>query len=172
MKSVAALLLIPLACDAAERASGIGSAMLPQNTGGAAAESITDEQLVAKRSAANDHAPLPKAIPPEPRSFGLLEMSTILQNGSEFLLLPKGSVLWCPPALKSRIVTQPSGTMTGWHEFLMVNRNWITHYEVSSSQVTGKTPMPPQALEHFTKGTSIVIATLNGGPVTVIQPAR
>lgn len=170
MKVISLAALLPfgfLAAEAPARKSGIGTAMIPENTRGPVAETITDEQLLAKRAAAEKGAEA-KAMPPRPQSFGLLEMSTIIQSGQDFLLLPKGSVLWCPPAFQNRIVTKPSGQMLGWQSFITANRNWVTHFEVTSSQITGKTPIPPEALARFAKGTSIVVATLNGSPVTVI----
>ncbi len=151
-----------------ERRSGAGAAVLPAESKGPTADITNDEQFIAKRAAAlaRQEAPLPE--PPRPSSFSLLEMSTLIQGDGIFLIVPKGALLWCPPELGAKIVSRPSGNSVDWKVFLAQNRSWISSQEVTRDQVTGKVPLPDAQIERLRKSGVIVIATLEGGPVTVL----
>lgn len=153
----------------AARASGIGLKMIPENVGTPSADVTTDSAFAARRAAALDQEAAPKPQPSKPGGYSLLAMSTAIQHGADFIVLPKDSVLWCPPELESKIVKQPSGKFTEWQVFMNANRNWLTTFAVSEDQVTGKKPIAPETLERFKKNASVVIATLHGAPVTVLR---
>ncbi|MBX3740015.1 MAG: hypothetical protein KF712_03415 [Akkermansiaceae bacterium] len=152
--------------DVPERGSGTGPGMIPENAGHPTIDSMTDVQLIARRQASAAGQDLPKPMPPQPQGFGLLEMSTILQSGGNFALLPKDSVIWCPPALRTHLVSAPSGKFTDWLTFYSANRAWITTLEVTHGQITGKAPLPPETTERHRKGTLLVVATFQGGPIS------
>jgi hypothetical protein len=149
------------------RRSGIGPDLIPKNLGYPTADTTTDSQLVARREAAASGQSVPKPIPPKSQGFGLLEMSTILQSGQYFTLLPKGSVVWCPPSLSSHVASAPNGRFTDWLTFLSSNRAWISTFEVTREQIAGKVPLPPETIERHRKGSLLVIATFQGGPISL-----
>ncbi|WP_411827870.1 hypothetical protein [Luteolibacter sp. AS25] len=165
------LFLLPaLTAQEVARKSGIGLEMIPQDAGAPIADISSEEEFIARRAKAAMGRPAPQRLAPRSSAFGLLEMSTAIQKGPEFILAPKGSVLFCPAELEERIVSKPQGIHMDWLEFLRANRNWITTFQVTEDQVTGKTPIAPETLEHFQKNNLLVLATLNGGLVTVIKP--
>jgi hypothetical protein len=153
--------------DVSERKSGTGRGVIPENAGHPTIDAMTDGELIARRQASAAGQELPKPMPPQPQGFGLLEMSTILESGRTFALLPKDSVIWCPPALRSHLPSTPSGKFTDWLTFHSANRAWITTLEVTHDQITGKVPLPLEAIERYRKGTLLVVATFQGGPVSL-----
>lgn len=169
--SITLLLVVTCSGEETPRASGIGLKMIPENTGAPTADVSTDEAFLARRAKATANAPAQRPLPPQPRAFGLMEMSSAIQSGTGFILVPKGSVLFQPARLNDKRVAKPLGKLMDWSEFMRSNRSWITTYEVTSDQVTGKTPIPPDDMERFQKGGCIVLATFQGGPITVIKPA-
>ncbi|RYD37815.1 MAG: hypothetical protein EOP87_02785 [Verrucomicrobiaceae bacterium] len=156
--------------EVTERRSGTGPGVIPENAGHPLTDAMTDEQLIARRQAAAGGQGLPKPMPPVPHGYGLLEMSTVLESGGNFALLPKGSVIWCPPSRQAQMVSAPSGRFSDWLTFLSANRGWITTFEVTQDQVTGKTPLPVAAIERFRKGNLLTVATLQGSPISIPTP--
>lgn len=152
------------------RASGLGLKMIPKNSGVPSAEVTSDEAFVARRAKAPMNMPAPLRQPLGTSAFGLMAMSTAIQSGPDFMLVPKGSVIFCPPELTTKIVERPSGNIVEWRQFLGSNRSWITTFSVTQEQVMGKKPIPPDALERFRKNKLLVLAILQGGPVTVLKP--
>lgn len=163
-----ATLAIPVSAQTTERRSGIGPEMLPRETGSPSTDVITDQEFIDRRNAGTGSSPAPKPIPPKPSSYGLLEMSTAIQSGANFMLIPKGSVIWCPSEHQGKIVQHPAGKFTDWTSFVTANRNWITTMEVTKEQAFGKAPLALEIIERHRKGTLVVIATLNGSPITLI----
>lgn len=161
-------LAAPEADQAANRKSGIGTSMIPPHTGNPVTESMTDEQLIQKRLQASSTPADFKPLPPKPNDYGLLEMSSILESTGNFVLLPKGSILFCPEGYRARWVTKPTGRYTVWRDFLTMNRNWITTREVTNQEVSGEKPFSPEVIENFKKTNLVVIATQYGNPITVL----
>ena len=154
--------------QAANRKSGIGTSMIPPNTGNPVTERMTDEELTKKRLQSSATPADFKPLPPKANDYGLLEMSSILESTGNFVLLPKGSILFCPEGYRSRWVTQPTGRYTVWRDFLIMNRNWITTREVTNQEVSGEKPFSPEIIENFKKTNLVVIATQYGNPITVL----
>lgn len=165
-------LLSALTAKEVARTSGIGIEMIPKDMGAPTTDISSDEEFIARRAKAAMNSPAPQRLAPTPGAFGLMEMSTAIQNGTEFILAPKGSVLFYPTEFEERIVSQPQGNHVSWSEFQRLNRNWITTFEVTEDQVTGKTPIPAETMERFRINNLLVLATLNGGLVTVINPTK
>lgn len=161
-------LSVPVSGQTVERRSGIGLEMLPKETGSPSTDIVTDKEFIARRDASSGNVPTPKPIPPKPSPYGLLEMSTAIQSGSDFMLVPKGSVIWCPKQYEAKIVQHPAGKFLGWTAFMTANRNWITTMEVTKDQAIGKAPLAPETVDHHHKANLLVIATLNGSPITLI----
>jgi hypothetical protein len=151
---------------AAQRKSGSGMAVLPSDIQAPASHVISDDDFAALRTAKNGAGPKP--MPPKKHGLSLLEMSTVLSHAGQSTLLPKGSVIWTPDSVKDRIVPAPSGVTIPWQEFLTANRNWISTCEVDVKQICGEKPLTPQMLNSFKTRGVMIVATLNGGPVTVL----
>lgn len=160
-------LLAQQPAPAGQRSSGAGLAVLPTDLKAPGSRVITDAELQALRAARNGGVD-PKPLPPKKHGFSLAEMSTFISFGDKTTLLPKGSVVVCPDPLKSRIVPLPSGTVVPWQDFLAANRNWIITTDVELKQVRGEMPLPQAELQTLKSRGLMVVATLNGCPVTVL----
>jgi len=148
------------------RVGGTGLDRIPHQTGNPTADAMSDEELLKKRNAST---PI-KALPPKPSAYGLLELSSILESNGTYALLPKGSILLCPDALRVKWVAQPTGKWISWTDFLTANRNWVQCHEVSAEEITGEKAIPAAVLEKYRKANLVIIATQRGNPVTVLPP--
>ncbi|MBK1884011.1 hypothetical protein JIN85_16445 [Luteolibacter pohnpeiensis] len=135
----------------------------------ATADAITDQEFIARRNASRKNLPAPTHLPPQKSKFSLMNLSTFVGDGEHFAILPQGSVLYCPEPLATRILASPGGKLISFQEFLSRNRQWITHADVTSDQVSGKTPISDATLKAFEKNAQIVIATYQGAPITVLK---
>jgi hypothetical protein len=101
-----------------------------------------------------------------PADQSIIAQSTILSDGTNWTLVPKGAVLFVPEKLKTRISDQPSGTLLSWSDFLVNNHNWITPCEISIEQATGKTPLSANRSAFWVKQEKIVVAVHQRGPIS------
>jgi hypothetical protein len=101
-----------------------------------------------------------------PADQSIIAQSTILSNGTNWTLVPKGSVLFVPEKLKSRISDKPSGSLLAWSDFLVSNHNWINTCEISIEQATGKTPLTADRYASWMKQDKIVVAVHQRGPIS------
>lgn len=150
------------------RPEGTGPKVLPPDLAPPSSDLPNDEQLEARRSASGAAKPKPGAR--RKKGYSLAELSQFVGEGPACVILPKGSVLFCPDAMASRVLSKPAGTMTAWPDFLTANRNWITTHEVTVAQVTGEKPISDETRTSFKAAGKMVIATLRGNPVTVLVP--
>jgi len=101
----------------------------------------------------------------------LIKQSDILHDGSNWTLVPKGAVLHVPAQMTPRVGAKPLGTLLAWNDFLAANRAWISTEEVSFEQAAGKKPLNEDHKEYWTTQTKVIIATHQGGPISVRIPA-
>lgn len=148
--------------------SGRGLEVLPPELHPPANDLPGDEAFVARRDAAG--AVRPKPLPRQPKGYGIAELSTFIISGETHAILPKGSVIFCPDALASRVSATATGKPLPWSDFLAANRNWIATREVTLPRILGEKPFTEEDREAFAKAGRIVIATLRGNPVTVLVP--
>ena len=85
-------------------------------------------------------------------------------------LVPKRAILHTPAAMSARIKLQPGSKIQTWADFFAVNRAWITTVEVSRAQAEGKLPLAEEVVKRIEKSTSVVVATYQGGPISVLAP--
>lgn len=147
---------------------GAGPKVLPPDLPGPSNDLPNDEQLAAKRSASG--AVNPKILARRTKGYSLAELSLFVGTGETCVILPKGSLLFCPDSLAARVITKPDGTVMPWPEFLPANRAWITTHEVTVDQITGAKPISDSDKSYFRTAGKMVIATLRGNPVTVLVP--
>lgn len=101
-----------------------------------------------------------------PADQSIIAQSTILSDGSNWTIVPNGSVLHVPENLKSRTGTKPTGGLLAWSDFLVRSRGWVTTCEVSIEQATGKTPLPAERSAALAKQDKIVVAVHQRGPIS------
>ena len=98
----------------------------------------------------------------------ILKQSMILHDGINWTIVPKGSVIFLPPALKARVDAKPIGKLLTFADFLVQNRNWITTNEVSFDQAAGTEPLPAARVAFWSKQDKMVIAVHQSGPISVL----
>lgn len=149
------------------RRSGRGPDVLPPGLQPPANDVTNDEAFRARRIAAG--TAMPKPIPRQAKGYSIAELSVFISQGEAHTILPKGSVIFCPDDLATRVSNKAAGTPVAWNEFLVANRNWISTHEVTLAQVRGEAPLSENDRKAFATVGHIVIATLRGNPVTVLS---
>ncbi len=140
---------------------------------------VTHDELAA-RIAREDREraarPAPPAAPPaatatreEWKPVDLLQRSEFLSCNGVGTLVPKGSVLNVPAGYKARMQIADGNRIVPWAEFFRANRGWITTHEVSRKQAEADEPLSPETLEAIAQNPRVVVATLSGGPITVLR---
>jgi hypothetical protein len=98
----------------------------------------------------------------------LLSRSEVLNYNGFATLVPKRAIVHLPESLKSRTGLGKNDKIQGWQEFYLNNRGWITTLEVSQKQAEGKEPFSEETLKMMGKSSSIIVATYQGGPISVL----
>jgi len=107
---------------------------------------------------------------PKPyKPTNLLDRSEFLSCNGLSTLVPKGSILHVPDNCQGRMKIDPGSKIVPWAEFFRLNRGWVTTMEVSRKQAEADEPLDEKALERISKNPRVVVATLSGGPITVLQ---
>lgn len=101
------------------------------------------------------------------RPADLLESSDFLCFSGAATLVPKGAILHVPESMKSRVAFAPGSAIVTWSQFSAENRGWIKTVELTLEQVTGKAPLPETLVDSMEKSRQVMIATVQGGPITV-----
>jgi hypothetical protein len=102
------------------------------------------------------------------RPKDLLSTSDIISFNGMATLVPKRAILQTPKNLTDRIKLQPGVKIVSWLDFYTANRGWITTIEVSRVQAEGNKPLEEETKEHMSKSTNLVVATYQGGPISVL----
>ncbi|MCW1921651.1 hypothetical protein OKA05_03745 [Luteolibacter arcticus] len=148
------------------RRSGRGPEVLPPGLLPPANDVSGDEAFIARRDAAG--AARPKPVARKAKDYSIAELSAFISNGETHAILPKGSVVFCPDAVATRVSNKAVGKPVAWPDFLVANRNWISTHEVTLPQIRGEAPLSESDRKAFAAAGRIVIATLRGNPVTVL----
>jgi len=109
---------------------------------------------------------VPQAEAPKPES--LISRSEILHRGNKVTLVPKRAVLHVPSTLRGALGAPANPELVVWSEFYRENRGWIDTVEVTRAQAEGWKPLSEELLESFQNRSKIVVATLQGGPISVL----
>ena len=86
--------------------------------------------------------------------------------------IPKESILHLPGKYRASVGQRPEGRQVNWIEFLSANRSWLKHQNVTWAQVLGTAPLARTTLDSLAIEGRLVIATYQGGPVTVVSPSE
>lgn len=154
------------------------SASMAQERKAAIRDSVSPEQLSRAfekmRDPLNGVEPMPELKEtPQPRAWdagNIVERSEFLSFQGIATMVPKGSVLHIPEFMKSRVGITDDARIVTWAEFIRANRGWITTHEVTRDQAEGRQEFSEAALNSISRSTNVVIATLSGGPITVLPP--
>jgi hypothetical protein len=148
------------------RRSGRGPEVLPPGLQPPANDVTNDEAFRARRNAAGNASPKP--VPRQVKGYGIAELSVFINHGENHAILPKGSIIYCPDVLATRVSNKTGGKPIAWNDFLVANRNWISTHEVTLAQVRGEAPLSESDRKAFATAGHVIIATLRGNPVTVL----
>ena len=168
-----ALVLSAAYCCAAEEPAGSGGGGKPVMR-----DVVRHEDIVARmRKGADPMTNLPAAekLPEakrEAKPANLLERSDFLSFGGLCALVPKGAVLHVPECYQNRLSAEPGARIATWAEFIRRNRGWVTTLEVTREQAEGTKPFPEATLKALEKNPRVVVATLGGGPISVLAPKK
>lgn len=132
---------------------------------------ITPEELLKRQQS----SPAPKLQQPaegeakvnRPEDQSIVKQSTILSDGRNWTLIPKGAVIHMPATEKHRADSRPVGTLLSWTDFLARNYAWLTTNEVSFNQAAGTESIPADRAAFWAKQDKVVVAVHQGGPISV-----
>ncbi|HRQ87198.1 MAG TPA: hypothetical protein PLA50_00245 [Bacteroidia bacterium] len=97
----------------------------------------------------------------------LVKDSAIFCFQGRLTLVPKTCVLHLPETLKARFEATPGAKVVPWADFYRQNQGWIRTLEVSQEQAMGQAPLSEEAVAAFETSSSVVVATFQGGPISV-----
>lgn len=140
---------------------------------------VSHDDLVAvqKRQMAAGGDPIHGVTPIEKADFKQIEAPGDILDRSDFItanglvtLVPKRAILHIPAEYKENIKASAEARLVSWAEFLVANRGWIETYEVTRKQAEGKREIAEERWANFTESKKLVVATLLGGPISVLPP--
>lgn len=141
-------------------------------------DAATHEDLARKLRAAQAGDPmkkLPSVEGEDPSKANpptdLLEQSDIICFRGYATLVPKRAILAAPENYKQYLKLEPGARIVTWADFYARNRGWITTVEVSRSLAEGNESFPDETSDRIGKSANLVVATLKGGPISVL-PAK
>lgn len=124
------------------------------------------QQANPMQKLAGAQAPAPATAEPIP---DLISRSDILSLNGLATLVPKRAILNQPKSISSRINNYQQGSkIVAWLDFFQSNRGWITTVEVTREQAEGSQPIDEKVVENYQKSSNLVVATFQGGPVSVM----
>jgi hypothetical protein len=117
--------------------------------------------------------PVEVAVAPvETPKRSMIADSDILCFNGDATLVPKRAVLSVPKNVAGRLEYVKGSRLKSWAAFYAINRGWITTVEVSRNQAEGNDPIPEKTREMMQKSGNLVVATYQGGPISVLPPAK
>jgi hypothetical protein len=138
-------------------------------------DAATHAQLSLAHSKSEQVDPMRKMVPakgPDPSLINppkdLIANSDIICFGGLVTLVPKRAILGIPKNLADRLKIQPGSKIRSWADFYAQNRGWITTVEVSRTEAEGNKPLAEEVYKRIGKSTNLVVATYQGGPISVL----
>lgn len=140
-------------------------------------DAATHEQLslaMRKAEQADPMRNLPPAKGGDPTLVNqpkdILATSDIVCFNGDATLVPKRAIMCIPKSMGGRLKFQPGSRIMGWADFYAKNRGWITTIEVSRVQAEGNKALDEQTTEKISRSTNLIVATYQGGPISVLPP--
>jgi hypothetical protein len=138
-------------------------------------DAATHEQLALALRKADQadpmkNMPAAKGVDPSVvnRPKDLLSESDIISFGGIATLVPKRAILQIPQSCANHIKMEPGSRIVGWADFYAANRGWITTVEVSRVQAEGNKPIADETQKFLSTCRNLVVATYQGGPISVL----
>lgn len=100
----------------------------------------------------------------------LVKTSTVFAYRGYLTLVPKRSVLHVPDVYAKRLEVQNGAKVQTWRDFYQSNRGWIRTMEVTREQALGHVPFSEETAAAIQDSSVVVIATYQGGPISVLPP--
>jgi hypothetical protein len=155
-------------------AGGVAT-LSPSHANPVVRDTPSHEQLAAKLRQADQADPMKQLVAktdvpavPVHQPESLMSRSDVISFGGIAAMVPKRAILSLPAKFKDRMGTENNPRLVSWSEFYAANRGWISTYEVTRDQASGKEPLGDAAVTAIDKGTSVMIATFMGGPISVL----
>lgn len=98
----------------------------------------------------------------------LIASSDILCHRGKATLVPKRAILVSPEGLANRMKLDKGAQILNWADFFKANRDWIRTVEVTRPQAEGVEPLPETTSEMVKTAKTLVVATFQGGPISVL----
>ncbi len=95
--------------------------------------------------------------------------SIILFDGTNFTLIPEGSILTLPADLRGNVVTSPTGSFLLWPAFLKKNAKWLAPQEVTMEMARGDKDAAAEILQSLEGGTKLRVAVYRNNPISVLE---
>lgn len=140
-------------------------------------DAATHDQLVQKLRKVSQNDPMKNMEPAKGedpsvvnRPKDILAESDVICFGGYATLVPKRAILMQPESMSDRSKIKPGAKLVPWMDFFTRNRAWITTVEVSRSQAEGNEVIAEDTRKRITESANLVIATYQGGPISVLPP--
>lgn len=147
---------------------GHGLAYLPKNLPAPSAQSISDEELLARQKAEKFGGLAPKdSVGP---GYELEKLSEFIHFLDEGTLVPRGAILFVPPRLNANVTSSLKGKFVDWATFSAKYRGNVQAFEVTIEQAAGHKPLDAARLEGAKRNGMILVAVLNRCPISVASP--
>lgn len=140
-------------------------------------DAATHDQLVQAMRKESQNDPMKKMEPAKGedpsvvnRPRDLLAASDIICYGGIATLVPKRAIIVQPENMADRLSMKSGAKLVPWLEFFSRNRGWITTVEVSRIQAEGNEAINEETRKRVTESGNLVVATYQGGPISVLPP--
>lgn len=142
----------------------------------ATASPITHEELLELQKKSAESQPVREVHPKNEKAesredSNLLANSQILRSGETWTLVPKTAVICFPAQYSDKLVAAPKGKFVPWSKFLSANFAWLDTKEIDISTSSGATTMKYESFALLKNSNKVIVATLNGGPVSIVHDA-
>lgn len=142
-------------------------------------DALTHEDLVRRRETDDPRRPLAEfqeATGPDPAASNpkrdLVASSDIICYNGNATLVPKRAIISMPERYKTRLQFRPGSKILRWADFYRLNRGWITTVEINRLQAEGNVALSEETLEAVAESPNLVVATMKGGPISLLPPAE
>ena len=95
--------------------------------------------------------------------------SIILYDGTNFTLIPEGSILTLPANLREHVVASPTGSFLLWPSFLKQNAKWLASREVTMEMALGDKEASAEILQSLEGDTKLRVAVYRSNPISVLE---
>ncbi len=104
----------------------------------------------------------------EATPVSILKDSDFISANGLVTIVPKRAIIFVPEKFSANLKDGDSDKLVSWAEFYVANRSWIEAYEVTRPLAEGNEPISEQNWARFENSKKLVVATLMGGPISVL----